>query len=160
MGTYSYMLTMVVIVCVDLSLKLVAAEEMLSCNYDLDWEFRTAGVTNCVFGLMLLPPAYFALKFTSLNHSVVGNADSRLPIGIATAFMCLQFATGFPLVNYIPRFLGAGLFIYSALAFLVENLVESYWSFTFPGAHFSPVYNAVLTVFLRLHFTRHFIRQF
>ena len=126
LGTSSYMVIMIVIVAIDFLLKLAGTEDTLKIDVDFDHEFRVTGMANSVLGFFLLPPGYGSLKFLLLNHSVVGNVNSRLPAAIASVFNFCLFLAGFPLINYLPRFFLAGLFIYAALAFVVENLVDSY----------------------------------
>eukprot|EP00668_Euglena_longa_P012639 GGOE01015106.1.p1 GENE.GGOE01015106.1~~GGOE01015106.1.p1 ORF type:complete len:1127 (+),score=369.04 GGOE01015106.1:221-3382(+) len=121
-----YMVIMIIIVSVDFLLKLVGTEDVIKMDIDFDHEFRVTGIANSVLSLLLLPPGYGSLKFMLLNYSVVGCPDVRLPTAIAAAFNFVLFAVGFPLINFLPRFFLAGLFIYAALAFMVENLIDSY----------------------------------
>eukprot|EP00667_Euglena_gracilis_P001142 EG_transcript_1142 len=121
-----YMVIMIIIVSVDFLLKLVGTEDVIKTDIDFDHEFRVTGVANSVLSVLLLPPGYGSLKFMLLNHSVVGCSDVRLPTAIAALFNFALFAVGFPLINFLPRFFLAGLFIYAALAFMVENLFDSY----------------------------------
>jgi hypothetical protein len=61
-----------------------------------------------------------------LNYGIIRNNTDRLPALICALFNGALFFSGFPLLNYLPRFLLAGLLIFAGLPFISTNLVDSY----------------------------------
>ena len=61
-----------------------------------------------------------------INFSIVHNTTTSLPTATCGVLALLFTATGVagPIINFLPRFLLAGLLVYSGAGFIVENLFE------------------------------------
>ena len=65
-------------------------------------------------------------QFAMLNYGIIHNNNDRLPALICALFNGILFFSGFPLLNYLPRFLLGGLLIFAGLPFIDNNLFDSY----------------------------------
>ena len=94
---------------------------------DLDYnrEMMVGGLASILNALLLGSPVYGQTKFDVLNHSFTHRTDSPLAAYVCALFCGFIFFAGVPLINYLPRFLLAGLLIFSGAGFLVENLWDA-----------------------------------
>jgi SulP family sulfate permease len=65
-----------------------------------------------------------------LNYGIIHNNTDRFPALICSLFNGALFFSGFPLLNYLPRFLLGGLLIFAGLPFISVNLIDSYHHMT------------------------------
>ena len=51
---------------------------------------------------------YAQVKFTAINYGIVHKTEERRPAMIVVFFNAVLFFSGFPLINYLPRFFCGG----------------------------------------------------
>jgi MFS superfamily sulfate permease-like transporter len=119
------LIVMVIIVNIDVLLKLAGTEKQLAVSLDMNREMIVAGVSNFFNALVFGPPGYGQTKFSVLNFAIVRDAKNRLPGFVCGLFNAAMFLSGFPLINYLPRFFLAGLLIFAGAGFIVENLFDA-----------------------------------
>ena len=69
-------------------------------------------------------PSYGQTKFNLINFSIIHTTTSRIPtitVGVC-AFIAIFTGVTAPVINGLPRFLLAGLLVYSGAGFLFEKL--------------------------------------
>lgn len=118
---------MVLIVTIDYLLKLAGTKKAIGFDFPFDNEMKTAGMSclaSALFGLSV--PVFSQTKFTALNYGITHNVHSRIPGVVTGIFNAIMFFSGFPLINYLPRFFLGGLLIYAGLGFVVDNLIKSW----------------------------------
>lgn len=120
------LLIMIVICTLDVSLKMAGTKRGVNIDVDFDHEMKLTGVLNLAAGATLCGPGYMQAKMALLNYGIIRNNTDRLPALICSLFNGALFFSGFPLLNYLPRFLLAGLLIFAGLPFISTNLVDSY----------------------------------
>lgn len=116
---------MQVVVIMDTLVKLSSIESNLGQNMDLNREIELAGRANLIGFLTMSVPTYGLHLFTTLNYRTIHTTDDPVPGYIAIGLCVIFFFWGFPLVNYLPRFLCAGLIMYKGLTVLVANLWDT-----------------------------------
>jgi hypothetical protein len=116
---------MILIVCLDHMLMLAYTETALKIELDYNREMIVGGAASILNGLLTASPAYAQTKFTVLNYSFASRTDSAIPSLVTAAFGGALFFSGVPVIDFLPRFLLAGLLIYSGSGFLIENLWDA-----------------------------------
>ena len=116
---------MTLIVCLDHMLMLAYTETALKIELDYNREMIVGGAASILNGLLTASPAYAQTKFTVLNYSFASRTDSAIPSLVTAAFGGTLFFSGVPVIDFLPRFLLAGLLIYSGSGFLIENLWDA-----------------------------------
>ncbi|KAH9251144.1 hypothetical protein BASA81_011043 [Batrachochytrium salamandrivorans] len=125
-ATVPTMIVMIFIVTVDALLKQASIRKMLKAHdMRIDHELMLMGKTNILIGLFAGPVGYPQPKLTYINYGLVQNTTSRVSGMIVCLFNAVLFFSGFPLVNYLPRFWLAGVLFFAAAGFVVENLWDS-----------------------------------
>ena len=99
---------MVMIVNLDNMLKLASTENALKIDLNYNHEMKVGGLASFINGLLLGSPAYGQTKFNVLNYGFTHRTDSSLASCVCAAFCGSLFFVGWPLINYLPRFLLAG----------------------------------------------------
>eukprot|EP00966_Prymnesium_polylepis_P288946 6674177-Prymnesium_polylepis.1 len=71
-------------------------------------------------------PSYGQTKFNVINYSIVHSTATSIPTLTCGVLCLLTIFSGVsgPIINILPRFLLAGLLVYSGAGFIVENLIE------------------------------------
>lgn len=116
------MIVLLIIMSLDAVLKLVGIRQ-LDIDLDYDKEMKLNGLYNFVCAAMFAAPGYIMLKFTAVNEGIIRNTTDRLPGVIYSAFVALIFFSGFPLINYLPRFFLCALVVYAGFGFIWDHLV-------------------------------------
>jgi CRP-like cAMP-binding protein len=123
--SYPVLLLMIIIVNIDCMLKLAGTEKQLQISIDMNHEMAVSSLGNFFSAICFAPPGYGQTKFAVLNFAIVRDTANRLPSVVCALFNAAMYFTGFPLVNYMPRFFLAGLLIFAGAGFVVENLWDS-----------------------------------
>jgi len=123
-------LVLVLVCSMDILLKLQSSKKALRTEVDMVHELKVAGLMNAVSGGAFGVPVYSQVKFNILNFGITHNKFDKLPGFIVAAFAGLVWLSGYPIVNFIPRFFLGGLLVYAGMAFVVTNIIESYWRLT------------------------------
>ena len=116
---------MLLILCVDNLLKLASSEAVLGVDLEYNHEMSVGGFATLLNVFLVGSPAYMATKFNAINFGITHSVSHRLPTLVCAGFNGILFFGGFPLINYLPRFLLSGLLIFAAMPFLVENLWDA-----------------------------------
>ena len=147
-------LIMIFIVCLDNVLKLSSTETALKIDFNYNREMKIGGWASILTGLLFGSPVYGQTKFDVLNYSFTGRTDSPTAAYVCAAFMAACFFADLPLTNFLPRFLLAGLLVFSGAGFLVENL----WDARKKYDRFA--YFTIWAVFLTFFFAGELLPQF
>jgi SulP family sulfate permease len=117
--------TIMAIGVVSLLLNASGLELAAQQDIDLDRELRSAGVANCIAGLVGSPVGFHTLSESALSHKL--GADSRL-VGLVAGTLCgvMLFAGG-SLVSFFPKLVVGGLLLFLGLAFLVEWVYDAWF---------------------------------
>lgn len=118
-------LVMLLIISLDNMLKLASTESSLAVDFEYNHEMKVGGITTIITALLCGSPAYGQTKFNVLNYGMTHSTTRALPALVCGTFCGVLFISGLPLVDYLPRFMLAGLLLFSAAGFLVENLVDT-----------------------------------
>lgn len=113
------------VVAMDVLVHLTRIEGAANQNLDVDREVNLAGRANAAALLCIAPPAYGIAGFTKLNIVTVGSVQDRVPGYVAVGVLAALFFGGFPVVNYLPRFLCAGLILYKGIGTLWEQVWDA-----------------------------------
>uniref|UniRef100_A0A7S3YPH5 STAS domain-containing protein n=1 Tax=Lotharella globosa TaxID=91324 RepID=A0A7S3YPH5_9EUKA len=116
---------MQVVVIMDTLVKLTNIEKVYNQNLDFDKEVELMGIANAAGFLGIAVPTYGLTGFTALNKATIHRMDDRIPGYVAVVFCGIFYFVGFPLMNYIPRFLASGLILYKGIGVLWENIVDA-----------------------------------
>ena len=114
------------ITALDSMLKLSSSENALKVDLDYNHEMQVGGAATLLSALLCGMPSYGQTKFNVINFSIVHSTKTALPTltcGVLALLTTLAGVAG-PIINGLPRFLLAGLLVYSGAGFLVENLFE------------------------------------
>ncbi|KAH9262401.1 hypothetical protein BASA82_000523, partial [Batrachochytrium salamandrivorans] len=131
-ATAPTMVTMMIIVAIEAVLKQATTRKILKApTFRIDHELMLAGKANILASLFTGVVGYPQPKLTYINYGIQGNSTSRVSGMIIIVFNAAIFFAGFPLVNYLPRFWLAGILFFAAMGFLVENLIDSFWYYSF-----------------------------
>lgn len=106
-------------------LKLASSETALEMDLDYNKEIKIGGTATMVNGILFGTPTYGQTKFNVLNYAFTHCTDSPLAGYVMVSFCAIVFFAGVPLLNFLPRLLLAGLLIFSAAGFLIENLWDA-----------------------------------
>ena len=110
----------------DNMLKLSSTENALKVDLDYNHEMQVGGAATLLSALLGGMPSYGQTKFNLINFSIIHTTSTSIPtitcgvLALATTFSGLS---GW-VINGLPRFLLAGLLVYSGAGFLVEKLWE------------------------------------
>ena len=115
---------MIFIVCLDMCSS-SPAQRPRSRLTSTTTEMKIGGWASILTGLLFGSPVYGQTKFDVLNYSFTGRTDSPTAAYVCAAFMAACFFADLPLTNFLPRFLLAGLLVFSGAGFLVENLWDA-----------------------------------
>ena len=118
-------LVMILIVNLDNMLKLASTESALQIDFDYNHEMQVGGAASLVNGVLCGSPAYGQTKFNVLNYGMTHSTERALPSVVCALFCGVLFLSGLPLIDYLPRFMLSGLLLFSAVGFLVENLIDT-----------------------------------
>jgi SulP family sulfate permease len=124
---------MVIIVNIDNMLKLASTEASLGIDFDYNREMRVGGRVTLATGLLVGGPAYSQTKFNVLNYAMTHSTTVVLPTLVCAGFNGALFFSGMPVLNYLPRFVSSSLLYFSAVGFLIENLVDARHKFNKVG---------------------------
>ena len=116
---------MLLITSLDNMLKLASTESSLAIDFDYNHEMKVGGATTILTALLCGSPAYGQTKFNVLSFGMTHSTERSLPALVCGAFCGVLFFSGLPLIDYLPRFMLAGLLLFSAVGFLMENLVDT-----------------------------------
>eukprot|EP00053_Salpingoeca_punica_P014014 m.127242 g.127242 ORF g.127242 m.127242 type:complete len:1231 (-) comp16359_c0_seq2:45-3737(-) len=116
-----------IITSIDFLLKMAGIKRVTEIDASYDRETKLIGYMNLLTGACFSSPAYPQMKWTALNLSIIRNVTDRFPSVLVVVISLILYLSGFPLVNYLPRFFLSGLLFYAGLPFLFENLFDSYW---------------------------------
>lgn len=119
-------IVMIVICTLDDMLKLASTEAKLQLDYDYNHEIIVGGVATYTSAVLAGITVYSQTKFNVLNFGIVKSTTEMMSGVVCSIFHFILFLSGFPLINYIPRLVLAGLLFQSAIDFLVEHLYDSY----------------------------------
>jgi len=114
------------ITALDSMLKLSSSENALKVDLDYNDEMQVGGAATLLSALLCGMPSYGQTKFNVINFSIVHSTKTAVPTitcGVLALLTTLAGVAG-PIINALPRFLLAGLLVYSGAGFLVENLIE------------------------------------
>jgi len=122
----SMFLLFLVVLC-DLLLKLSGVRKALGAfDCRVDHEVILAGKINLVSGFLVGAPGYIQPGLTNISAGVVRDRSSRVPGLIGATFNLALFASGFPIVTYLPRFWLSGMLFFAGIQLLVENIIDSH----------------------------------
>ena len=96
---------------------------------------QVGGLATMLSALLAGAPSYGQTKFNVINYSIVHSTKTSVPTitcGVLAILMILSGAMGW-IINGLPRFLLAGLLVYSGAGFLVEKLFEERKNTTTPS---------------------------
>ncbi len=116
------------ITALDCMLKLSSSENALKVDLEYNHEMQVGGAATILSALLGGMPSYGQTKFNVINHSIVHSTATSVPTltcGLLSLLTILAGVAG-PIINGLPRFLLAGLLVYSGAGFLVENLLEGH----------------------------------
>ena len=127
-------------------LKLASTETALKVDLDYNREMKVGGLASLLNALLVGAPAYGQTKFNVLNYGFTHQTDNPLAACVCGAFCGILFFVGEPVIkcvregraggmltvaarcsrrgsaarprSYLPRFLLAGLLIFSGAGFL------------------------------------------
>ena len=116
---------MIVIVNIDCMLKMAGTEKQLQISTNMNHEMTVSSIGTLINAAFFAPPGYGQTKFCVLNFAIVRDTTNRFPGIICALFNAAMYFSGFPLVNYLPRFFLAGLLIFAGAGFIVENLWDA-----------------------------------
>lgn len=119
-------LSLMLITCLDNLVMLASTETSLGIDFTYNHEMRVSGVASILSALLGGQPVYAQKKFAQINYSIVHSLDRALPSYACGVFCGLLFLMPLTIVEYAPRFLLGGLLLFSALGFLIENLVDAH----------------------------------
>jgi SulP family sulfate permease len=118
-------IVMILIVLLDNGLKLAATESALAIDIDYNQQMRVGGWGSIISAFLAGAPVYNQCKFAVLNYGMTHTTERKLPAITVALFTGALFFSGVPLIDYLPRFVLSGLLLYSAIAFLYENLWDA-----------------------------------
>eukprot|EP00466_Bigelowiella_natans_P018470 jgi/Bigna1/143126/aug1.76_g17834 len=116
---------MQIVVIMDTLVKLTSIEKLAGLNLDLDAEVELMGIANAAAFFGISVPTYGLTSFTALNEATIHRINDRIPGYIAVTFCAIFFFIGFPLMNYLPRFLCGGLILYKGIGVIMENIFDA-----------------------------------
>jgi hypothetical protein len=67
-------------------------------------EMKQYGVFNLINALSFAPAGYILYKFVAVSHGVIQNITDRRPGIVYTGFLAAIYFSGFPIINYMPRY--------------------------------------------------------
>ena len=76
-------------------------------------------------GLLGAAPAFPQIKFNYENYGIINSKVNWIPGVVCAIFNGAIFFSGVPVINFLPRFLLAGLVFFVAIAFLAQHLVDT-----------------------------------
>ena len=100
-------------------LKLSSSENALKVDLDYNHEMQVGGAATILSALLGGMPSYGQTKFNVINHSIVHSTATSVPTltcGLLSLLTILAGVAG-PIINGLPRFLLAGLLVYSGAGF-------------------------------------------
>mmetsp|Transcript_37331 Transcript_37331/g.82110 ORF Transcript_37331/g.82110 Transcript_37331/m.82110 type:complete len:1254 (-) Transcript_37331:421-4182(-) len=118
-------IVMLPIVVLDDLLKVVSSEAQLQGDFDFNREIKVGGVATMLSAVFIGVPTYGQTKFNVLAYGITHSTRTSIPTLVCGLFNGGLWLVGFPLINYLPRFLLGGLLLFSAIGFLIENLVDA-----------------------------------
>ena len=116
---------MVIIVSIDVLLKLAGTEKQLQVSLNMNREMMVSGSGTLLNAAFFGAPGYGQTKFSVINFAIVRDATNRVPTAVCALFNAAMYFSGFPLINYLPRFFLSGLLIFAGAGFIVENLWDA-----------------------------------
>ena len=125
------------VTALDNMLKLSSSENALKIDLDYNHEMQVGGGATLLSALLGGMPGYGQTKFNVINFSIVHTTTTAVPTitcGVLSLAIFLSGVSG-PIINGLPRFLLAGLLVYSGAGFLVENLYEGRSHIIYSNVH-------------------------
>lgn len=141
-ATLPVMVLMILIVDIDAMLKLAGTEKQLGIGLDMNSEMAVASLSSFVNACFFGPPGYGQTKFSVLNFAITRDTANRFPGIVCAVFNAVMYFSGFPLLNYLPRFFLSGLLIFAGAGFAVENLWDARLSL--PISEFTTIWIIVI----------------
>jgi len=121
------LIIMIFVVTLDVLLKMGGTKKVLKVQQlEYDHEMQLAGRANIFVVFLAGAPAYAQLKFNVLNYGIIENTSSRFPGIVSATFNGILFFSGWPMIDFLPRFFVAGLLVFAGMGFIVENLVDTW----------------------------------
>ena len=118
-------IVMILIVILDNGLKLASTEASLAIDFDYNHEMKVGGAATLLSAIFCGSPTYSQTKFNVLNYGMTRSTSRRLPSLVVGIFSGTLFFSGWPLIDYLPRFVLSGLLLFSAVGFLLDNLWDT-----------------------------------
>lgn len=137
------LMLMAVIVSIDVLLKLAGTEKQLQVSLNMNREMLVSASGTFINAGFFGAPGYAQTKFSVINFAIVRDASNRVPAICCALFNAAMYFSGFPLINYLPRFFLSGLLIFAGAGFLVENLIDARG--TLSRSEFGAVWAIVIT---------------
>jgi MFS superfamily sulfate permease-like transporter/CRP-like cAMP-binding protein len=125
MSTMPVLILMTIIVSIDVLLKLAGTEKQLQVSLNMNREMLVSGAGTLLNTAFFGAPGYAQTKFSVINFAIVRDASNRVPAVCCALFNAAMYFSGFPLINYLPRFFLSGLLIFAGAGFVVENLYDA-----------------------------------
>ncbi|MDX1418178.1 MAG: SulP family inorganic anion transporter [Candidatus Promineifilaceae bacterium] len=101
-------------------------EITLNRDFDLNKELRSSGISDILAGLVGCIPGYQSVSFTALGFRL--GAKSRLAGLTSAVLIAIALLGGARLLALFPRVIVGGFLIFVGLSFLVEWLLDSYFT--------------------------------
>jgi MFS superfamily sulfate permease-like transporter/CRP-like cAMP-binding protein len=137
------LMLMSVIVSIDVLLKLAGTEKQLQVSLNMNREMLVSASGTFINAGFFGAPGYAQTKFSVINFAIVRDASNRVPAICCALFNAVMYFSGFPLINYLPRFFLSGLLIFAGAGFIVENLIDA--KGTLSRSEFGAVWAIVIT---------------
>ena len=123
-SVWTSILILPLIESIDCLLKMAGTEKAVGIEVDLNSEFKLAGLTNLLLAPLVSAPGFHQTKFVVMNYNFLGRLDRKESGIIVAVLLSVVFMSGFPLLNYLPRFLLGGLLMFVGVDFVVDNLIS------------------------------------
>ena len=117
------MFVLMALTTIESLLELARTKSQLKCEMDMDREVFILGYQNLVSTAFVSTPGYSQVKFSALTSAIVGGTTERKPGYVVAALCAFVYLGGFPIINFISRFLLGGLLVYAAMPFVDKHLV-------------------------------------
>ena len=117
---------LVLMLTIDMLGQQVATKKLLQMpELSLEIETIVTGIILIPLGLLGGAPAFTQIKFNTMNYGIVNSKTNWIPGVVCAIFNGVIFVSGFPVINFLPRFLLSGLVLFVAISFLNQHLVDT-----------------------------------